>query len=40
MSFTAYGTHRFERAVDGQAVGDLPVSIVQMQPPGERRRAN
>jgi hypothetical protein len=40
MSFTTYGTHRFELTVDGQPVGDLPVSIVQMQPPGERRRAN
>jgi hypothetical protein len=40
MSFTTYGTHRFELAVDGESVGSLPVSIVQMQPPGERRRAN
>jgi hypothetical protein len=40
MSFTTYGTHRFELTVDGEAVGSLPVSIVQMQPPGERRRAN
>ena len=40
MSFATYGTHRFELTVDGEAVGSLPVSIVQMQPPGERRRAN
>jgi hypothetical protein len=26
--------------VDGDAIGDLPVVIVQMQPPGERRRSN
>ena len=40
MSFTTYGMHRFELTVDGEEVGSLPVSIVQMQPPGERRRAN
>ena len=40
MSFTTYGTHRFELTVDGEAVGALPVSIIQMQQPGERRRAN
>ena len=40
MSFTTYGTHKFELTVDGEAIGGLPVSIVQMQPPGERRRAN
>ena len=40
MSFTTYGTHRFQLNVDGDAIGDLPVVIVQMQPPGERRRSN
>jgi hypothetical protein len=40
MSFTTYGMHRFQLSVDGEAVGDLPVAIVQMQPPGERRRSN
>jgi hypothetical protein len=40
MSFTTYGMHRFQLNVDGDAVGDLPVVIVQMQQPGERRRSN
>ena len=40
MSFATYGTHRFQLSVDGEPVGDLPVAIVQMQPPGERRRTN
>jgi hypothetical protein len=40
MSFTTYGTHRFELTIDGESVGALPVSIIQMQAPGERRRAN
>jgi hypothetical protein len=40
MNFTTYGSHRFQLSVDGEAVGDLPVAIVQMQPPGERRRSN
>ena len=40
MSFTTYGTHRFQLNVDGDAIGDLPVVIMQMQPPGERRRSN
>jgi hypothetical protein len=40
MNFTTYGNHRFQLSVDGEAIGDLPVSIVQMQPPGERRRSN
>ncbi len=40
MSFTTYGTHRFQLSVDGEAVGDLPVAIVQMQPSAERRRSN
>ena len=40
MSFTTYGMHRFQLSVDGDAIGDLPVSIIQMQAPGERRRSN
>jgi hypothetical protein len=40
MSFTTYGTHKFQLTVDGDAIGDLPVAIVQMQAPGERRRSN
>jgi hypothetical protein len=40
MSFTTYGTHKFQLSVDGEPIGDLPVSIVQMQQPGERRRSN
>ena len=40
MSFTTYGTHRFQLNVDGDAIGDLPVVIMQMKPPGERRRSN
>lgn len=40
MSFATYGMHRFQLNVDGDAIGDLPVVIVQMQPPGERRRSN
>lgn len=40
MSFTTYGTHRFQLSVDGQALGDLPVAIVQMPQPAERRRSN
>jgi hypothetical protein len=40
MSFTTYGTHHFQLNVDGDAIGDLPVVIIQMQPPGERRRSN
>ncbi len=40
MSFTVYGTHRFELSVDGESIGGLPVSILQMQAPGERRRTN
>jgi hypothetical protein len=40
MSFTTYGMHRFQLNVDGDAIGDLPVVIVQMQQPGERRRSN
>lgn len=40
MSFTTYGMHRFQVNVDGEAVGELPVTIAQMQPPGDRRKAN
>lgn len=40
MSFTTYGAHRFELSVDGDPVGDLPVSILQMPAPAERRRTN
>lgn len=40
MSFTTYGMHRFQLTVDGDAIGDLPVAIIQMQAPGERRRSN
>ena len=40
MSFTTYGMHKFQLSVDGHAIGDLPVAIVQMQAPGERRRSN
>lgn len=40
MSFTTYGMHKFQLTVDGNTIGDLPVAIVQMQAPGERRRSN
>jgi len=40
MSFTTYGTHKFQLSVDGEPIGDLLVSTVQMQQPGERRRSN
>ena len=40
VSFTTFGMHHFQLFADGEAVGDLPVSILQMQPPGERRRSN
>ena len=40
MSFTTYGMHRFQVNVDGEAVGELPVTIAQMQPPGDRRKSN
>jgi hypothetical protein len=40
MNFTSYGMHRFQLTVDGDAIGDLPVAIMQMQAPGERRRSN
>ena len=28
LSFTTFGTHRFDLEIDGQAAGGLPVSIV------------
>ena len=37
MNFTTYGTHRFQLSVDGDAIGDLPVSIMQMPTQAERR---
>jgi hypothetical protein len=40
MNFTSYGMHKFQLSVDGEAIGDLPVAIMQMQAPGERRRSN
>ena len=40
LSFTTYGTHRFDLEIDGSAVGTLPVSIVQMAPPPQGRRTN
>ena len=40
LSFTTFGTHRFDLEIDGQAAGGLPVSIVQMAPPQTGRRAN
>ena len=30
LSFTSYGTHRFDLAVDGSSIGSLPVAISQM----------
>ena len=40
LSFTTFGTHRFDLEIDGTAVGSLPVSIVQMQQPQPGRRPN
>jgi hypothetical protein len=40
MSFTSYGTHRFDLEVDGSSIGALPVAIVQMQQPQQGRRTN
>ena len=37
MNFTTYGTHRFQLSVDGDAIGDLPVQIMQMPTATERR---
>ena len=40
LSFTAYGTYRFDLEVDGRTVGALPVSIGQMSATPGGRRAN
>lgn len=40
MSFATYGVHRFQLSVDDDPVGEVSVAIVQMQQPGDRRRAN
>lgn len=40
LSFTTFGTHRFDLEIDGSAAGSLPVSIVQMVAPQSGRRAN
>lgn len=40
LSFATYGTHRFDLEVDGEVAGTLPVSIVQMAPSQQGRRAN
>jgi len=37
LSFTTFGTHRFDLEVDGDKVGTLPVSIVQMTQPQQGR---
>ncbi len=38
MNFATYGVHRFDLEVDGESVGAIPVSIVQMQQPATGRR--
>ena len=40
MSFTSYGTHKFDLEVDGSSIGGLPVAIVQMQQQQQGRRTN
>ncbi len=40
LSFTSYGTYRFDLDVDGRTVGSLAVSIVQMGATPGGRRAN
>lgn len=40
LSFTAYGTHRFDLEVDGRTIGSLAVSIVQMAAASGGRRPN
>jgi hypothetical protein len=40
LSFTTYGTHRFDLEIDGEATGSLPVSIGQMAAPQQKGRAN
>ena len=40
LSFTTYGTHRFDLEIDGESAGSLPVSIGQMAAPQQKGRAN
>lgn len=40
LSFTSYGTYRFDLEVDSRTVGALPVSIGQMSATPGGRRAN
>ena len=40
LVLTAYGTHHFDVAVDGESVVRIPVSIEQMGPAAQGRRAN
>ena len=40
LSFSAYGTYRFDLEVDGRTIGALPVSIGQMSATPGGRRAN
>ncbi len=40
LSFTTYGTYRFDLEVDGRTIGALPVSIGQMSSTPGGRRAN
>ena len=40
LSFATLGTHRFDLEIDGEVAGSLPVSIVQMAPTQQGKRAN
>ena len=40
LSFATFGTHRFDLEIDGEAAESLPVSIVQMAPSQQGKRAN
>jgi hypothetical protein len=40
LSFTTYGTHRFDLEIDGESAGSLAVSIGQMAAPPQKGRAN
>lgn len=40
LSFTAYGTYRFDLEVDGRTIGSLAVSVVQMAAASGGRRPN
>ena len=40
LSFTSYGTHRFDLDVDGRTVGSLAVTIMKMGATPGGRRAN